>query len=179
MFTAIRRAVALLDRRERWRWAALAPIAAAVAAVETAGAGAVFLLVRVLADPAYRPPRPLQFMAGVSRPGAAASVAGLIIAFYIARGLVLVGAEYVQERVVQRTSARIAVGLLSRYVHAPYPFHFRRSTASLVQQVNDGAEQVVERVLASALHIAEEALVVAALLTVVAVAAPVATVGAV
>ncbi|HEV3061346.1 MAG TPA: hypothetical protein VGY48_24065, partial [Vicinamibacterales bacterium] len=51
MIGAIRRALSLLDRADRARWLSLVPLAVGVAVLEAAGAGSVFLLVRMVAAP--------------------------------------------------------------------------------------------------------------------------------
>src|SRR6185369_8194498 len=65
------------------------------------------------------------------------------------------------------------------YLHAPYAFHFRRSSSSLVHAVRDSVDTVVENVLAAWVHIASELLVVLGLLTLLAITAPSETVAAV
>jgi len=170
------RAIRLLDRAERWRWAALVPLAVLVAGIEMVGAGAVFVLIRIVADPAYRLPPFLRWLSADRTPHETLVALGaLVVVFYLARTIVLVNVEYLQERLVQRSSARIAIGLLRRYLFAPYAFHFRHRSAGLVQNIFEGAETVVERVLAAVVHIASESLIVAGLLLTLAVAAPMPT----
>jgi ATP-binding cassette subfamily C protein len=105
--------------------------------------------------------------------------AELLVGFYVLRNLVLLAAQGIQERIIQRSASRIAVRLLARYLYAPYPFHFHRSSASLMHQVRDSVDTVIENVLAAAVHIASELLVVLGLLALLAAAAPAETVMAV
>jgi len=171
----IRRALSLLDRSDRWRWAALVPLAAFVAALETVGAVSVFLLVRLLADPTPdgRLPAVLGwFPRGSDARETTMHVALAVVAFYLVRNVMLVAIEYAQERIVQRTAARIGIRLLGRYLHAPYAFHFHRAPAALINIVRSSVEIVVEQVLGSIVHIASELLVVAGLLALLAVTAP-------
>jgi ATP-binding cassette, subfamily B, bacterial PglK len=177
----IRRAFHLLDRADRWRWAALVPLAAIVAALEAIGAGAVFVLVRLMADPSHSDnlPAALRWLPRGGDRRTTFALAAAIAGFYLARNLVLVAIEYAQERVVQRSGARIAVRLLGRYLGAPYTFFFGRSGASLAHNVFEGTNIVVEGVLASIVHLASEVLVVAGLLALLAVTAPAETFAAV
>ncbi|MFI5178752.1 MAG: ABC transporter ATP-binding protein [Vicinamibacterales bacterium] len=182
MIADLRRALVLLDRVDRWRWAALVPLAALVAALETVGAAAVFVLVRLLADPTQsaRLPAALGWLprGGDSRASTLVFVAA-VVAFYLVRNVALVVIEYANERVVQRSASRIAVQMLARYLHAPYAFHFRRSSAAVMHAVRDSVDTVVEMVLASIVHVASELLVVAGLLVLLALTAPSETLAAV
>ena len=181
MIDSIRQALALLDRRDRWRWLGLIPLAVLAAAVEAAGAAAVFLLVRVLAGSAGAVSVPRWLSAWLPPPTQSGVVrfAELLVGFYVLRNLVLLAAQGIQERIIQRSASRIAVRLLARYLYAPYPFHFHRSSASLMHQVRDSVDTVIENVLAAAVHIASELLVVLGLLALLAATAPAETVMAV
>ena len=177
MIADIRRASVLLDRADRWRWATLIPMAALVAGLETLGAGAVFLLVRLLADPsqATHLPAPLRWLsASTAEPSSRAmlAVTAAIAIFYLGRSAALVAMEYARERTVQRTSARIASRLLARYLHAPYAFHLQRTPPELMRRVLDSADVVVDMVLGALVQLLSEALVVAGLLLVLTWSAP-------
>jgi ATP-binding cassette, subfamily B, bacterial PglK len=180
MIGAVRRALALLDRRDRWLWLLLVPVAVLAAGIETVGAAAVFLLVRVLAGSGQSAPAS-RFAAWLPNPSDRRGVvtfAALLVGFYLVRNVVLVAVQFVQERVIQRTASRIATALLTRYLRAPYAFHFRRSSSSLIHAVRDSVDTVVENVLAAAVHIASELLVVAGLLALLAITAPAETAAA-
>jgi len=179
---SLRRALALLDRRDRWFWLGLVPLAVGAAGVEAAGAAAVFLLVRMLAGTANSSSTTSWLTAWLPPPASDGTVVGfaaLLAAFYALRSLLLVAMQFAQERVIQRTASRIAVSLLARYLHAPYAFHFRRSSSSLVHAVRDSVDTVVENVLAAWVHIASELLVVLGLVMLLAITAPSETVAAV
>jgi ATP-binding cassette subfamily C protein len=181
VITAIRRAFVLLDRADRWRWAALVPLIAIVAVLETAGAAAVVLLVRVLADPGAmaRLPRLLRWLPASGDPRAAAlSMTTAVVVFYLVRNFVIIGIEYTEEHVIQRLAARISIGLLTRYLRAPYTFHLRNPSAALIQRAGMSVETVVETMLAALVHMVSEAVVTAGLLALMAVAAPSATLAA-
>ena len=152
MIESLRRALALLDRRDRWFWLGLVPLAVGAAGVEAAGAAAVFLLVRMLAGTANSSSTTSWLTAWLPPPASDGTVVGfaaLLAAFYALRSLLLVAMQFAQERVIQRTASRIAVSLLARYLHAPYAFHFRRSSSSLVHAVRDSVDTVAENVLAA------------------------------
>jgi ATP-binding cassette subfamily C protein len=174
----VRRAFALLERRERWRWAALVPLAGVGAAAEALGAAAVFFLVRVITDPAQaaripiaagwiaRSPDPRQVILRVTV---------LVIVFYLLRNVVLLIVESAQERVIQRSALTMSTRLLAACLAAPYQFHLRRTSAALVHDLREGVDIVVAQVLASVIHLAAEVMIAVGLLTLLALAAPMAT----
>jgi ABC-type multidrug transport system fused ATPase/permease subunit len=178
---AVRRALALLDRRDRWLWLALIPLAAVAAVVEAAGAAAVFLLVRVLSGVTVSVPAPSRLIAWLLPASDAGIIrfAVVLVGFYAFRNVVLIAVQFAQERVIQRTASQIAVALFARFLSAPYAFHFRRSSSSLIHAIRDTVDTAVENVLAAAVHIASECLVVAALLAILASTAPAETTAAV
>ena len=156
------------------------PLAVFVAVLETVGAGAIFLLVRLLADPAHAQlPSVFGFLPRGNPQAATRTFVELVVAFYLVRNLALTAIEFVRERVVHRTSARLAIHLFIRYVYAPYPFHFSRTSSALVHSVHENVEIVVEYVLAALVHLASELCVVAGLLALLAVTAPSETAAAV
>jgi ABC-type multidrug transport system fused ATPase/permease subunit len=134
--------------------------------VEAAGAAAVFLLVRVLSGVTASVAAPSRFVAWLLPSGEAGIIrfAVVLVGFYAIRNVVLVAIQFAQERVIQRTASRIAVTLFARFLSAPYAFHFRRSSSSLIHAIRDTVDTAVENVLAAAVHIASACLVVAALL---------------
>jgi ATP-binding cassette subfamily C protein len=181
VIAAIRRAFVLLDRADRWRWLALAPLIAIVAILETAGAAAVVVLVRVLADPGAlaRLPRLARWLPGAGDPQTAAlSMTTAVVIFYLVRNFVIIGIEFAEEHVIQRLAARISIGLLTRYLRAPYTFHLRNPSAALIQRASMSVETVVETMLAALVHMVSEGVVTVGLLALMAVAAPSATLAA-
>jgi ATP-binding cassette, subfamily B, bacterial PglK len=177
----VRRALVTLDRADRLRWIALVPLAVLAAGLEAAGAAAVFVLVRVMADPARPRIRPAALARAVHAADPLQTtlrVAAVVGVFYLARSAVLLAVAWTQERIVERTATRIATGLLARYLYAPYALHLRRAGSSLVHAVRDYADVIVEMILASAVQLGSEALIVIGLLALVGTVAPAETLGA-
>jgi ABC-type multidrug transport system fused ATPase/permease subunit len=174
----IRRAFGLLDRRERRRWAALVPLAAVGAAAEALGAAAVFFLVRVITDPrqAARIPLIAPWVAASPDPRQVlVRVTIVVIAFYLARNVVLLAVESIQERVIQGSALAMSTRLLAACLAAPYRFHFRRTSSALVHDLREGVDIVVSQVLAPVIHLASEVMIAAGLLVLLALAAPTTT----
>jgi ATP-binding cassette subfamily C protein len=176
VITDIGRCLALLTPAERWRWAALVPLAVVTAAVEAAAAVAVFWLIHVLTDPTRAVASPLAgwlLRAGSRAPDRVVlSAILLIMVLYLARGAFLAGAAYARQAVVGVTAAALAARMLGRYLFAPYAFHLRHGSASLIRKVTEGVDVALRTFLASAVAIATEVLVILGLVAVLAAAAP-------
>src|SRR4029078_9907600 len=77
-----------------------------------------------------------------------------------------------EERVSDAPGAHLSHRLLTAYLGAPYAFHFRRNSAGLIHRVTDAVHSVFRGVLGSLLNTASEALVVAGIVVVLAIASP-------
>ena len=132
----VRGALGLLLPSERLGWVGLGLLGVLSALLEAAGAAGVVVLVELLATPrgvpAGRAMALLVALAG-SDPRDLASTAALAVALVqaarIGAGLLL---AWWQARLGARTSLRLATGLLEGYLQAPYLFHLRRGSPSLV-----------------------------------------------
>ena len=167
----------MLSPWARWRWAALIPLALAAAAAEAVGAGAAFGLITILGDPARAAALPVAAWVYPHLPAhdnrsVVLAFTLLVIAFYVARNLLLAGVTWAQERALNASVAELSHRLFAAYLAAPYDFHFRRNSAVLIRRVTDGVHNVFRGVLGSLVTIATEALVVAGLVVVLGVTAP-------
>ncbi len=170
----------LVPRRRQWQWALLVPLALGAALLEGLGAGMVLTLGTVVADPARMTSVPgLQWLLPAAPPANPARlvvvVSGLVILFYLVRGLLLTGFVWFQDTVVQRTASEVAARLLRSYLLAPYALHLRRNSATTIQAVGTSVESAFALGLGSAVNIATEALTLLGLVAILALAAPLAT----
>ena len=177
MLADVRACLGLLSPWARWRWAALIPLALAAAAAEAVGAGAAFGLITILGDPARAAALPVAAWVYPHLPAhdnrsVVLAFTLLVIAFYVARNLLLAGVTWAQERALNASVAELSHRLFAAYLAAPYDFHFRRNSAVLIRRVTDGVHNVFRGVLGSLVTIATEALVVAGLVVVLGVTAP-------
>ena len=177
MLADVRACLGLLSPWARWRWAALIPLALAAAAAEAVGAGAAFGLITILGDPARAAALPVAAWVYPHLPAhdnrsVVLAFTLLVIAFYVARNLLLAGVTWAQERALNASVAELSHRLFAAYLAAPYDFHFRRNSAVLIRRVTDGVHSVFRGVLGSLVTIATEALVVAGLVVVLGVTAP-------
>jgi ABC-type bacteriocin/lantibiotic exporter with double-glycine peptidase domain len=137
--TAVARtALTLVGPTTRRRMLALPVIALTVSAFEVVGAGAIYVLLGLLASPdAVLGIRPVRVLAGLLPGGDLRDlrivVAVLVLAFFVLRGALLVARAYVEQRIVAGASVEIAERLLAGYLTLPYRFHTSRNSAELVR----------------------------------------------
>ncbi len=170
----------LLPSSIRWRWFALVPVAVAAALTEAFGAAAVFGLLTIVMDPARAATLPVasSITRWLGAPGSRElllSLTLLLMAFYLVRNALLVYASWAQERVTEASVVEVSSRLLLDYFTAPWEFHFRRNSAGLIQRVSASVEISYSLVLSSFVHVATEALIAAALVAVLALTSPLAT----
>ena len=173
-----------IDGRLRLRWVLLLPVMCVAALLEALGALAVFGLLRLAVEPDR-----IRTTPGVSQLWQAwptdnpiailGAVIAIVGAFYVARAVFLTWAEWLKESTVSQSAAKAADRLFSRYLAADYLFHLRRRSASPIQEVSRATWVAYQLVAASLLNIFTEAATVVALIAVLAMAAPGATLGAV
>lgn len=167
----------------RWRWAAMLPLALVAAALETVGAAAVFLLIKVISDPAgirhlpFAPWVPAR-MADGGREAVLWISLGIAV-FYLFKNGILGLFAYLRQKVISDSESALARRMFEGYLALPYALHLRRNSAEIVRNVSDSVNRVFERVLWPALSIVTELLVVAGIVTVLIWTAPWATVFAV
>ena len=152
--TPFLRALRLIPRDRRWQWLALVPLALVSALLEGLGAGAVMALGTVLADPAQAARLPVlaRWAPNVASDSTTLilAIVGGVVAFYLVRGVLLTVFVWIQDTVVQRTAASVAVRLFRAYMNAPYVFHLRRNSARLIQTAGQSVDNTVTYVLGSA-----------------------------
>jgi ATP-binding cassette subfamily C protein len=173
-----------IDGRLRLQWALLVPIVCLASLIEAVGAVAVFGLLRLVVEP-HR----VRMTPGVSEIWQAwptddpAAIVGLLIGlvalFYVLRGMYLTWAEWLKESTVARSAARAADRLFARYLAADYLFHLKRRSSSPIHEVSRSMSAAYQLIAASALNIIYELATILALVAVLAVTAPGATLAAV
>ena len=160
----VRRALALLSPAARARWGWLVALAAGAATAEAAAAGGVFRLIALLHD---------------APPARAAAFAVGLAALTLGKNALGMWASRRRSELVTTGTAEIAERLVGAYLAAPWPWHLRRNSAELVRTVRTAANAPCSLILASAVSLASETLVVVAVTAVLLAVAPGATLGAV
>jgi ABC-type multidrug transport system fused ATPase/permease subunit len=173
----LRAVLGWLPARERWRWLLLVPVAALAAAIEAAGALAVFGLLRLVVEPEQVRTAPvvsrLWTMWPNGDPRALVALLALGVGvFYVFRAAFLSWAEWLRQGTVYRSSTVAAERLLARYLAADYLFHARRRSASLIEPMSRASDIAYELIAGSAVNILVEGVIILALGAVVLVSAP-------
>lgn len=177
MLAELRRRFALLSPAGRRRWAGMALLGLASAVLEGAAGALVFALVTVVLDRSTgtqgRLVDSVRALLPAGDPGTAViALAGCAAAIHIAKNVLLVGLAWWRARVVAFDTAALSTRLLCAYVAAPWPFHLRRGSAGLMENIRDSTRPFFE-VFESAATLLGEAAVVLALAAVAIVAGPI------
>ncbi|MEX1005562.1 MAG: ABC transporter ATP-binding protein [Acidimicrobiia bacterium] len=180
MFSTLKRALDLVGR-ETWRkWLLLVGLGIVVSGFEMLGAGLVYLLVSLVADPSGPVALPIvgdvREMFGDNEETALLRwlAAGLTL-FFLVRAAVRVGAAYVQGRVAHSAGARLSSRLAAGYVRLPYSFHLQRNSAELIRNAHTAVQQLVGQVFLPAIRIGADTLLVVGLALILFTIAPAAT----
>ena len=168
----------------RWRWGAVVPLNLLAAGVEAVGAALVFGFLGIVARRETVSELPLidtlvPLTGATSETQVVVRLGLALVIFYVMRNLVLGAIAYVHEGLVQESVVKVSDRLLWGYLHAPYPFHLARNSASLIQRLQVSVDTVYQLVLSAAAHLAGEVLVALGLIAVLAAVSPLLTLGAV
>jgi ABC-type multidrug transport system fused ATPase/permease subunit len=177
MLTRIRRCLELLSPRERWRWAALVPLALFAAGLEALGAAAVFALIKLVGDPSHGGGLPiLSSLADGrdSRTTVLAAVAGVGL-FYVFKNVVLTWIAALQGRVIGESVVSVSRRMMQGYLAVPFAAYARRNSAELIRNSTYSAQSAFRDVMESTFAAATESCIAAAIILVLIVKAPLLT----
>ncbi len=184
MIEHVRKCLAFLPVRLRWRWAAQLPLALMAAVLETVGAAAVFFLIKVVSDPArvVELPLPAPLSQRLAAVGGAPALPWLTLGvafFYVTKNALLALFVYLQRRLMGESQVALSRRLMRGYLALPYAIHLRRNTAELARNVSESAYRVFDRVLGPMFFIATETLVIFGIVAVLMWTAPLPTIFAI
>jgi ABC-type multidrug transport system fused ATPase/permease subunit len=177
MVATVRNAYRLIDHSQRWRWALVILIAVAASAVEALAAVMVYILltvangdldVPVLGDLRQRFP-------DAAESTIVAWLAVVMVVFFLVRALVLVLQAFLQNRTASEAGAAVSRRLVMGYLRMPYSFHLLRNSAESIRTAYQAVLDVVGFVFVPIVTLLSESLVVIAMLLVLLITAPVAT----
>ena len=158
----------LLGRERPGRWVVLIVISLVSSVFEMLGALAIYLLLALLTSPETVSSLPLVGSAvGLlptdDLPTLRALVAGIVMVFFVIRGLIIVGRAYVETRLVTAAGVEMSDRLLSGYLAMPYQFHTRRNTAEMVRNAFNVTTQLQLSVMLPLAWLVGDAIVVVSL----------------
>ena len=132
--------MAMVPREHRRRWMLFPALDMLHGALEAGAAGAVYLLVRVLQNPqsVFAVPVVNRFsgwFTGMDDQRIVLRVALVVAAYFLVKNAVLLVTQHARFLIQAQTEAALARTLFRGYLLLPYPFHFRRHSAELSQNI--------------------------------------------
>jgi ATP-binding cassette, subfamily B, bacterial PglK len=184
MWTSIKQAYFLVGRDRPWRWVLLIGIALLISGLEMVGAVIVYTLLALVADPEGAIELPVigdvrSHFDGVDESSLLLWVVATMAVFFVVRSVVKIAAKYVQVRVAFNAGVRLSSELFEGYLRWPYSWHLVRTTAELIRNSHEAVQRLVGGVLLPTIRIVAEGLLVVAMLVVLLLLAPFATLGAI
>jgi ATP-binding cassette subfamily C protein len=176
-FDTLRKCVALLPARMRWRWAVLTPMVFLTGLVEGGAAAAVFGLIKAVSDPSrISHIRVLSAIVGAlpwrTRGAQVIELVALVALYYVFKNLLVIAMHYLRHEIVGQSIAAVRGRMLSGYLAMPYPFHALRNSADLIWNTNEGVETMYGVAMSAAVAGASEMLTAASIAVVLLLAAP-------
>jgi len=177
VFAKIRKIFFLLTPRMRLCWAGLIPFSFAEACLESIGAAAIFALIKIMDSQ--------QSISGIpivsrlcaifnmhDRTTVVLTFTVMAAVFFVLKNIFQLAFACLRSAMTGRTVAALSGELFSRYLHAPFSFHFRRNSAVLIDRVLRSTDEAVRKVLESAVACVSEILVLCGMIAVLIAAAP-------
>lgn len=180
MLTTLRQAFDLVGSEQRRRWVLLVVLSLVASGFEMLGAALVYVLLALVVDPGGSIELPvvgdLRSVAGDvdERTLLLSMVIGMSV-FFILRAVVQVGFIYVQQRVAQNAGARLSIRFIEGYLGWPYEMHLHRNSAELIRNGHQAVKQLVTQVFIPVIRVMAELVLIAGMLLLLVVVAPLAT----
>ncbi|MEN3339664.1 MAG: ATP-binding cassette, subfamily bacterial PglK [Acidobacteriota bacterium] len=170
----------MLARADRMRWMTLAPLGVLAATLEGLAGTLVFALLTTMLQPGAgsggggRLAGIIRLqITGVDEGRALVTLAACAAVVHVSKNVLLVILAWWRMRIVAADSAALATRLLRAYMTAPWPFHLRRGSAGLIENVRDSTRPFFG-VFEAASSVMTEGAVMLALCAVALAAAPLA-----
>ena len=168
----------LLGRERPGRWAILVVLSLVGSVFEMLGALAIYLLMALLTAPETVRDAPLIGGAVDLLPTDDLTelrmlVAGIVLVFFVLRGIIVVTRAYVETRLVTNAGVAISDRLLAGYLAMPYTFHTRRNTAEMIRNAFTTTTLLQQQVMLPMAWAVGDVLVIAGLAAVVLASEPI------
>lgn len=181
MLSTLKKAFELIGPSRRRRFALISLLSVLVSGLEAVSALLVLALLQLVLEPGAVPEIPLLGDVGRWLPATSYSelvpwFAGVFAAFFVLRAGIFLFQRYAMARVVENTGVLLADRLVDGYLSMPYEFHLRRNSAELIRNAYDNVGQLVGAVFGPLADLFSDTVLVVAMLAVLLVASPSATV---
>jgi ATP-binding cassette, subfamily B, bacterial PglK len=175
----IRKALHLIRHERRGRWALLIVMALIASGVEVLGAGLVYLLLALIADPNGGVELPIvgdvRDVLDVDQNALLLGLAAAMALFFVLRAAIHITQIYLQNRVGQNAGTRLAKRIVGGYLSMPYAFHLTRNSSDLSRNAHQAIRQLVNQIFIPLITLVAEAVMVIAMLVFLVLIAPAAT----
>ena len=169
-----------MGREQRKRWLLLVALAIITSLLEIVAAALVYVLLGLVANPGGTVSLPLigdirSIAGGVDERTMLLSLIGIMIAFFLARAVVAMAAEYIMQRVTQNAAARLSVRLVRGYLSLPYSFHLQRNSAELIRNGHQAVQEIASSVFGPLIRVTAEVVLTVGILVLLLLVSPVGT----
>jgi ATP-binding cassette, subfamily B, bacterial PglK len=175
----IRKALRLIGPGQQLRWSALVGLALLSSGFEVLGAGLVFVLLSLVADPGGAVELPVvgdvTAALGGDRETLLLWLAVAMACFFLVRAVVHVGEVYAQQRLAHNAGARLAATMVEGYLTLPYSFHLSRNSADLIRNSHQAVRELVGQIFLPLIRVTANAILVIAMLGLLITISPLAT----
>lgn len=177
MLENLRIAISLIEKPRRKRWAAVVLLAVAGAVAELVAAFLVLaLLGAVTGSPVEIPLVRTWFSSLDTGSGSAVVTLALVTAgFYVLRSGLRLLSLYAEARIIENEGVLISRRLMRGYLALPYISHVGRNTSDFIKNAFWSVQEMITRYMKPAVQVISESMVTIAILTVLAIAAPLVT----
>lgn len=165
--------------REQWkRWLLLLVIAVLTSLLEIAAAALVYVLLSLVAMPEGSISFPVigdirRIVGNMEQRTLLLSLAGIIMAFFLVRAVVVMAAEYTISRVINNAGARLSVRLAKGYLEMPYALHLQRNSAEMIRNCHQAVQLVTSSVFDPFIRVTAEVILTLGLLVLLILVSPV------
>lgn len=176
----ILRAWMLIDLKRRRRFIMVGVMSTFVSLLEAIAALLVAVLLAFVLDAGQVPAFPVigdvtRFFPSLSYEQFVLLACGTFAVFFVVRAIAFLGQQYVMARVVENTGVLLADRMVDGYLSMDYEWHLQRNSAELIRNAYDNVQQVTAGVFNPLASLIAEFTLAAALLMVVLIASPAAT----
>jgi ATP-binding cassette, subfamily B, bacterial PglK len=163
-----RKALHVIGRENRSRWALLVALALVASGLEILGAALVYLLLALIADPGGEVALPLvgdiRATFDIGSTTLLLGLAGVMALFFLIRSAVHVLEIYAQNRIAHLYGARLAKRLMLGYLSMPYAFHLTRGSADLIRNTQKVVQQLIGQIFLPFIRVVAEIVLVSGML---------------
>ncbi|WP_078428903.1 ABC transporter ATP-binding protein [Alkalihalobacterium alkalinitrilicum] len=180
MRETIKKLIVLFNKKEKKQFIMLFALMIIAAIFETLGIGMIVPFVGIITNPEiiYEQTILLYLYETLNFQSPASFIIFSVIvllSIFVIKNLYLLLFYYIQFRIIFKQQVKLSKKLFAAYLTKPYTFHLERNSADLLRNVNGEVPKIFQGIILSSFHLLTEILVVICILTLLLIAAPIAT----